>query len=68
MHHGTYAVNQTGLTWQTELVSNLYFEPVVQLTWIGSKYSIEPGSILYVEPVVLLEEGPTIVNLTFSNS
>ena len=53
MHHGTYAVNQTGLTWETDLVSYLYFEPVVQLTSIGSKYSIEPGSILYVEPVVL---------------
>ena len=53
MHHGTYAVNQTGLTWQTGLVSNLYFESVVQLTWVGSKYCIEPGSILYVEPVVL---------------
>ena len=23
MHHGTYAVNQTGLTWQTDLVSTM---------------------------------------------
>ena len=53
MHRGTYAVNQTGLTWQSGLVSNLYFESVVQLTCIGSKYNIEPGSILYVEPLVL---------------
>ena len=53
MHHGTYAVNQAGLMWQTELVSNQYLEPVVQLTWVGSKYCIEPGSILYVEHVVL---------------
>ena len=54
MHHGTYAVNQTGSTWHTDLGSNLYFEPVVQLSWEGSKYSVEPGSILYVEPCVLL--------------
>ena len=54
MHHGTYAVNQTGLMWQTGLVSNLYFESVVQLTWIGLKYSIEHGSILYFDPGVLL--------------
>ena len=53
MHHGTYAVDRTGLTWQIELDPNLYFEPVVHLTRIGSKYSIEPGSLLYVEPVVL---------------
>ena len=53
MHHGTYAVNETGSTWHTELGSNPYFEPVLQLTWIGSKYSIEPCSILYVEPIVL---------------
>ena len=44
MHYGTYAVNQTGSTWQTELNltelgSNQYFEPVMQLTWVGSKYS-----------------------------
>ena len=48
-----YAVNPTSLTWQTELVSNLYFEPVVQRTWIVSKYSVEPGSIMLVESVVL---------------
>ena len=54
MHHGTYAVNQTG--WQTGLVSNLYFEPVVQLTWIGSKYCIEPGLVLYIEPFVLFAQ------------
>ena len=53
MHHGTYAVNQTGSMWHTELGSNLYFEPVVQLTWVGSKYCAEPGSILHAEPVVL---------------
>ena len=56
MHNGTYAVNQTGSMWHTELGSNLYFEPVVQLTWVGSKYivlNIEHGSILHVEPVVL---------------
>ena len=33
------------LSSQTELGSDLYFEPVVQLTWVGSKYSVEPGSI-----------------------
>ena len=53
MHHGIYAVNHTGSTEQTELGSDLYFEPVVQLTWIGSKYSVETGSIRHVEPVVL---------------
>ena len=53
MHHGTCAVKQTGLTWQTELVSNLHFDLVMPLTWIGSKYSIEPGLILYVVSVVL---------------
>ena len=53
MHHGTYAANQACLMWQTELGFNLYFEPVLQLTWIGSKYSVQPGSILYVEPVVM---------------
>ena len=53
MHYGTYAVNQTGSMWQTDLGSDLYFEPVVQLTWVGSKYSVKPSSILHVEPVVL---------------
>ena len=53
MHHGTYAVNHTGSTGQTELGSDLYFEPVVQHTWVGSKYSVEPGSILHVELVCL---------------
>ena len=53
MHHGNYALNQKGSTWHTELGYNLYFEPVVQLTWVGLKYSVEPGSILHVEPVVL---------------
>ena len=53
MHHGTYAVNHTDLTGQTELGSGLYFEPVVQLTWVGSKCSVEPGSIMHIEPVVL---------------
>ena len=32
MHHGTYSVNHTGTTGQTELGSDLYFEPVVQFT------------------------------------
>ena len=41
------------MQWNTELGSNLYFEPGVQLTCVGSKYSVEPGSILHVEPVVL---------------
>ena len=49
MHDGTYAVSQTGSTWHTELGSDLYFEPGVQLTWVGSKYSVEPGSILHVD-------------------
>ena len=40
-------------TGQTELGSDLYSEPVVQLTWVGSNYSVEPGSIMDVEPVVL---------------
>ena len=53
MHHGTYAVNHTGSTGQTELGSGLYSEPVVQLTWVGSMFSVEPGSIIHVEPVVL---------------
>ena len=39
---------QTGSMWQTDLGSDLYFEPVVQLTWVGSKYSAEPDSILHV--------------------
>ena len=47
MHQGSYAVNQTGLNWPTELVSKLNFEPVVQLTWIGSKYNVEPA-VLFV--------------------
>ena len=53
MHHGTYAVNHTGSTEQNEIGSDLYFEPVVQLTWVGSKFSVEPGSTMHVEPVVL---------------
>ena len=53
MHQETYAANQTGSTWHTELGYNLYFEPVVQLTWVGSKYIAGPDSILHVEPVVL---------------
>ena len=53
MHHGTYAVNQTGSTGHNELGSNPYFEPVLQLTWVNSKYSVEPVSILHVESVVL---------------
>ena len=53
MHHGTYAVNQTGSTWHTELGSNPYFEPVLQLTWVSSNYIVESGSILHVESVVL---------------
>ena len=53
MHHRTYAVNHTGSTGQTELGSDLFFEPVVQLNWVCSKYSVEPGSILHVESVVL---------------
>ena len=48
MHHGTYDVNRTGSTWHTELGYNLYFRPEVQLTWVGSKYCVEPGLILYV--------------------
>ena len=47
------AVNQTGSTCYTELGCKLYFEPVVQLTWVGSKYSVEPCSILHVKPVVV---------------
>ena len=62
MHHGTYAVNQTGSTWHTELCSNLYFER----TWVCLKYSFEPGSILNVKPVVLFAQ-KGLVNLTFSN-
>ena len=54
MHYGTDAVNQTGSMWHTELGSNLYFEPVVQLTWVGLKYSVGPGSILHSEPVAML--------------
>ena len=53
MYYGTYAVKLTGSTWDTQLGSNLYFEPVMQLTWAGSKYSAEPGSLLHIEPVVL---------------
>ena len=53
MHHGTYAVNQTGSTWYTELGSNTYFEPVLQLTWVNSKYNVEPGSIINIESAVL---------------
>ena len=59
MHHGNYALNQTGSTWHTELGSKPFFKPVVQLTWVGSTYSVEPGSILHVEPVVCLE-GPCV--------
>ena len=33
---------------ETELGPNLYFEPVVKLTGIGRKYSVQFGSILYV--------------------
>ena len=44
------------LSSQTELGSDLYFEPVVQLTWVGSNYSFEPGSIMHVEPVVLFAQ------------
>ena len=53
MHHGTHAVNHTGSIGQTKIGSELYFEPVVQLTWVGSKCSVEPGSIMHIEPVVL---------------
>ena len=53
MHHGTYAVKQTGSMWHIELGYKLYIEPVVQLTWVGSKYIAGPDSILHVEPVVL---------------
>ena len=38
MHHGTYAVNQTGSTWHTYTLN--------QSTWVCLKYSLEPGSIL----------------------
>ena len=40
---------------ETELGSNLYFEPVVQLNREGPKYSAEPGLILPVEPAVLFK-------------
>ena len=53
MEMSSIYINQTGLTWQIGLVSNLYFESVVQLAWVGLKYSVEPVSILHVEPVVL---------------
>ena len=52
MRHGTYTVNQTGSTWNTELGSNLYFEPAF---FVCSKYSFEPRSIMHAEPVVLFE-------------
>ena len=52
MQHGTHVATRIGSTWQTELGPDLYFEPVLQLTWLGSKYSIEPGLILHVESVV----------------
>ena len=53
MHYRTYALNETGSTWLAEFGFNLYFQLVVQLRWVGSKYGAEPGSILHVEPVVL---------------
>ena len=66
MYHGTYAVNHTGPTGQTELGSNLYFEPVVQVTWVSPKYSVECGTILQVEPVVLIAY-KGLFNLTRNN-